>query len=88
MNIELTPGAERDLRKLPPDVRTRLAERLRQIHDPRQECPLLQGLPKALRGLRKLRVGEYRILLWFEDLRDALVVYAAAHRREIYRRLR
>lgn len=69
-------------------ARVQKQDRLRIIHaiDGLAERPLI-GMPLkgADRGLRRLRVGDYRIV--YEVLADALVVLVVrvAHRREAYR---
>jgi len=47
----------------------------------------LVGMPEALSGLCKLRVGDYRILYWvYHDLR-LVRLYRVQHRSEVYRDL-
>lgn len=69
-------------------ARVQKEDRLRIIHaiDGLAERPLIgKPLKGSDRGLRRLRVGDYRIV--YEVLADALVVLVVrvAHRREAYR---
>lgn len=84
--IELTPAAERDLARLPPDTRRRVS---RHIDDLAQN-PRPAGV-RALEGRAhylRLRIGDYRIVYAIDDPRRTVVLALIAHRREVYRRLR
>ena len=84
-----TAEFEKDYRKLPPDVAARIAEKIELLAgNPGQMRHPLKYLPKPLRGLHKHRIGDYRLLSWPDHERREIVLYAIAHRREIYRRLR
>lgn len=82
--VDLKPAAARDLRKLPEDVRRRIARRIDALAtDPTPAgADALKGEPDLFR----LRVADYRILYRLD--RKARVVLAAriGHRREVYRR--
>lgn len=90
MPYELLATSEfaKDYRKLPPEVARRVAEALDGLaaNPERLRLPL-KYLPASLKGLHKYRVGDYRVLLWPDHEQQQLVLYAVAHRREIYRRL-
>jgi len=47
---------------------------------------LLSGLPERLKGLRRYRVGDYRVLFWVDD--EQITVYAVGHRSDVYRALK
>ena len=47
----------------------------------------LVGMPDALAGLCKLRVGDYRILYWIYHERKLVRIYRVQHRSEVYRQL-
>ena len=81
--MRIKQSAANDLARVP------AAERRRIVHeiDRLGEQPLKGSVLKGERvGLRRLRVGDYRIV--YETLHDALVVLVIriAHRREVYRR--
>jgi len=86
--VVVTAEFEKDFRKLPRDVATRVAEKIEQLaQHPEHLRYRLKHVPESLRGLHKYRVGDYRILLWPEHECQRLVLYAIAHRGDIYRRL-
>ena len=81
-SVRIKGSAVKELARLPRDGRERLIEAI----DGLGEQPLAGALLKGgLRGLRRLRVGSYRIV--YEVLDDELVVLVVrvAHRRESYR---
>lgn len=81
--IELRPAALRALRKLDPQVRSRVQGVIALLaEDPRPPASRpLKGRP----GFR-VRVGDYRIIYVIEDDVLLVVVVALGHRRDIYRR--
>ena len=86
--VVATPQFERDYRKLPPEMPRRVPDKI-DLHaeHPEQLRFPLKYLPESLKGLPKYRVGDYRILLWPEHEYGRIVLYAVAHRSEIYRGL-
>ncbi len=84
--VEITPRAEKELRKLGKVDQRRVREFLRTrvegTSNPRQ-------IGKPLGGAKSLfwryRVGDIRILCRLEDERIVVVVVTVGHRREIYR---
>ena len=71
---ELTEDAQKDLRKLPRDVQTRVARVLDQMTvDPfRSGIKSLQG--KEWRGVFRRRIGAYRILFTAEQTKRTVMV--------------
>lgn len=87
--VVVTAEFERDFRKLPSDVAARVADKVEELAEHPQQLRFpLKHVPPSLKGVHKYRVGDYRILLWPEHEHERLVLYAIAHRRDIYRRLR
>lgn len=82
--LAVTPHAARDLKKLTPDVRARVVAALGRY------AATGAGDMKALAGThppqRRLRVGDYRVLLGVPgaDVPNDLPVLAVRHRREAY----
>ena len=76
-------SAEKDLRRLPLDMRFRVADALRSLaNDPR-----LVGSRK-LAGTKhdwRIRVGDYRVIYEIADSIGVVRVYRVRHRREAYR---
>ena len=84
--VELQSRAADDLRKLPPDVRLALRERIDALaQDPRP--PGTAELAGKLKGLRKLREGDYRAVYSVDEKARVVSVWRIGHRRNIYRRM-
>jgi mRNA interferase RelE/StbE len=81
--IELRPAAVRALKKLDPQVRTRIQGAITLLaEDPRPPAARpLRGRP----GLR-VRVGDYRIIYTVADDVLLIVVVTLGHRRDVYNR--
>lgn len=84
-DVEFTPAAARDLKRLDPQVRAQLLQAatiLREVPYPGQSARI-----KLLTGIRpphfRLRVGDYRIVYRIEG--TVVIVVRVAHRREAYR---
>lgn len=81
-SVRIKSSAAKELARLPREVRKRLIEAIDGLGKEPLTGVLLKG---GLRGLRRLRVGNYRIV--YEVLNDKLIVLVirVAHRREAYR---
>jgi mRNA interferase RelE/StbE len=80
--IEVLPAAERDLRKVHPQIRARIRGAvLKLAANPR---------PPGARALRdrpgylRVRVADYRIIYTIEDDALRVVVVRLGHRRDVY----
>ena len=79
--IELKPRATKDLRKIPKEQASRIADALEDVADG------MKGDVKRLTNFTpeyRLRVGNYRVLFEIEG-NSRIVVYRIRHRREAYR---
>ena len=82
-NVLLRPAAERERRKLPPEVRPRVNQALLALEDE----PRPHGVTK-LAGYAnrwRVRVGDYRVIYQVDDQAQEVTVLRIAHRREAYR---
>lgn len=78
----LTPAAERDLERLDRAIRQRIFQALdRYTQEGHGDVRKLQGYDDEWR----LRVGDYRVRYFRDDVRQLLVVLRIQHRREAYR---
>ncbi len=80
--IRIKGSAAKALRRLPPEVRHRLVGAIDRL----AEAPLAgSALKGEFSGLRRLRVGQYRII--YEALRAELTVLVVrvGHRQSVYR---
>ena len=84
-SVVLKPAAVRDLRKLPEDIRRRVAGQIDALSwDPQPPgAEALQGE----RNLYRIRVGDYRLIYQIENKALVVLVVHIGHRREVYRRL-
>jgi mRNA interferase RelE/StbE len=84
--IEWTAPALRELRKLDRQIARRVVLAVSKLAlDPRPAGTReLVGQPA---GVRRLRVGDYRVIYQIEDDRLVVAVVRVAHRREAYRDL-
>ncbi len=81
-SLRIKRSASRELARAPRSDRRRIVRAI----DGLAEHPLAgSALKGELRGLRRIRVGDYRVV--YEVLADRLVILAVrlAHRREAYR---
>jgi len=76
-------SAEKDLRRLPLDMRFRVADALRSLaNDPRRVGS------RKLAGTKhdwRIRVGDYRVIYEIADSIRVVRVYRVRHRRDAYR---
>ena len=81
--IEVLPAAERDLRKVHPQMRARIRGAvLKLAAEPRP--PGARAL-KDRPGYLRVRVGDYRIIYTIEDDVLRVLVVRVGHRRDVYR---
>lgn len=81
--VFVTPAAERERRKLPNDVRTRINQALIDL----ETNPRPAGSTKLIghQNRWRIRVGDYRIIYTIDDSAQQLTILRIAHRREVYR---
>lgn len=83
-----TPTFEKDYGRLSKETAARVAEKIDVLAEHPEEMRFpLKHLPDPLKGLHKYRIGDYRLLFWPDHERCEIVLYAVAHRSEVYRRL-
>lgn len=80
----VTGRFEKDLRKLPRSVQLRIAEVLTLLARNPFAFEVLSG---EFKGLRKIRVGDYRLIYRIDSQDDEKVVRLlfVAHRRSVYK---
>jgi mRNA interferase RelE/StbE len=75
--VSFTPAAARQWAKLSRDIRRRIDARLMEY------ASSGKGDVRRLKGAgSRLRVGDWRVI--FDETRDAIIVVAVGHRREVY----
>lgn len=79
--IEFKKSVARDLRRLDRAEANRVLSKLAaELPQSAESCPALAG---RFAGLRKFRVGEYRVI--FAIIGESVLVTRIAHRRDVYR---
>jgi len=79
--LEFKKSVARDLRRLDKAEADRILSKLAdELPQRAASCPELTG---KFAGLRRFRIGEYRVI--FSILGEAIWVMRIAHRREVYR---
>ena len=82
-SIRIKGSAARDLRRIAKTDRLRIMSAIDRLSD----SPFVGNALKGdLRGLRRVRVGDYRVLYELLDETLVVLVVRVAHRREVYRR--
>lgn len=80
--IIISPRAKKEIDKLPPNIKSYIANAL----DILAENPFIGKVLKAeLKGLYSYRVGDYRIIYAIIKHRLIIQVVKVMHRREVYR---
>jgi len=80
--IEISSRAAKQLKKLPPDIRDRINEKILEL----AENPRPNGVVKLEDDDRyRIRVGSYRVLYEIKDDLLIVKVVKVAHRKEVYR---
>jgi mRNA interferase RelE/StbE len=88
--VILLPAAEESFGKLDTFTKRRVAHKIdwlsenarKIIHHP------LKSLPHDLRGLCRMRVGDYRIIYWVYDETKQIKIYEIEHRSKDYRSIK
>ncbi len=88
--VTFLPDAEESFKRLDKPVQLRIAEKIdwlaenanTVIHHP------LTSLPDDLKGLCRMRVGDYRVLYWVYDENKHIKIYEIEHRGKEYRSIK
>jgi len=82
-NIEITPAAERQIRKLETTTRRRILKKIETLGT----TPRPVGVEKLTdTTFYRVRVGDYRIIYEVEDQITRVLVLKVGDRKEIYKR--
>ena len=85
--ITFLPDAAHSFKKLDKPVQKRLAEKIdwlmenadKIIHHP------LKSMPEDLKGLCRMRIGDYRIIYWVHNYEKNINIYDIEHRGKDYK---
>lgn len=81
--IEFTKSAQKELKKLPPQISLRIAGAINKLaSNPRK------GEVRPMVGVKswRLRVGEYRVVYDIYDKKLVILIIRVRHRKDAYRR--
>lgn len=84
--VEFTAAAERQLRRLDPQARRRVAAAVELLAD-KPRPPAARAMVGQPAGTFRVRTGDYRIVYEIHDDHLVVVVIRIGHRREVYRGL-
>ena len=82
-SIRIKESAARKLRRVAKADRTRIVAAIDRLAETPHRGAALKG---DLRGLRRLRVGDYRVVYEVRDEELVVLAVRVAHRRDAYRR--
>ena len=83
-DLDFTRGAENDLARLDPQVRTRILKRLKWLAD-NAERVRHESLGGPLGDLFKFRIGDYRVLYDLIQSEQLMLIHQVEHRSKVYR---
>ena len=81
-SVRIKGSAARELARIATPARTRVAEAIDGLAENPFTGTALKG---ELRGLRRIRVGEYRIVYEIQEGELVVLVIRVRHRRDVYR---
>lgn len=81
-SISIKQSAAKALKKIPKPDRLRLIEAISSLSNTPSAGSILKG---ELSGLRRIRVGHYRIVYEIENDQLVILIVRIGHRREVYR---
>ncbi|CAM3098540.1 type II toxin-antitoxin system RelE/ParE family toxin [Actinomyces slackii] len=84
--VELTPRAEKALKKLDPSVRRRVVSKLQEIQGALDPRDFLKPMTGRLVGMFRLRAGDYRVIVDIQDDRCVILAIDVGHRSTVYDR--
>ena len=88
--VTFLPTAEDSFKKLDPPTQRRIAQKIDWLSGNADKIihHTLKSLPDDLRGLCRIRTGDYRIIYWVYDETEHIKIYDIEHRSKDYRSLK
>lgn len=81
-SLKIKSSAAKDIHRLPADDRRRVVAAIDGLREQPHQGSQLKG---QLTGLRRIRVGRYRIIYEVQDGALVVLVLRVGHRKDIYR---
>ena len=85
-SVELTPRAEKALKRLDHSVKKRVVDKLQEIQGSDDPRDFLKPMRGQLTGMFRLRVGDYRVIIDIQDERCVILALDVGHRSTVYDR--
>jgi mRNA-degrading endonuclease RelE of RelBE toxin-antitoxin system len=85
LTVEFTERAIASFGKIEKGKAKRIVDKLTWLAEhpaPQTVLAVVKNTPPELAGVYRLRVGNYRVILWLEE--DKIIVYDIGHRSKIY----
>jgi mRNA interferase RelE/StbE len=82
--VEITPAAEKQLRKLPQQEVQKMRNQLDQLAQKENPVKYLTPLKGDWSPFYRLRVGDYRLIIDIEGETLTLLLVRAGHRKDVY----
>jgi mRNA interferase RelE/StbE len=88
--IVFLPDAEDSFKKLTKPIQQRISSKIDWLAENADNMihHHLSSLPEDLRGLCRIRIGDYRILYWIYVDNKIIKIYEIEHRSTVYRFLK
>jgi mRNA interferase RelE/StbE len=85
--VKVTPTFEKDVKKLDSQIAKRIIQKIEYLaKNPKDLSSPIKYLPKELEGLRKFRIGDWRVYFWINDQKKEIILYGVEHRAKAYKR--
>jgi mRNA interferase RelE/StbE len=79
--IKATTHYQKEFNQLPREVQLRISDAIAELGQNPHKFPLLKG---KFKGLRKMRIGDYRVLYMVDDAKRMVVLVAVNERGQVY----
>jgi len=80
--IEWKESAIKSVEKFPKDIRQRIVEKVEKLSE---DAFLGEALSGDLKGLRRIRIGDYRIIYFVNTVKGVVIIVKVGNRGDIYR---
>lgn len=78
------PSALKDLKKLPSAIRNRIISKLDFFVKTKEPLRFAEKLKDKELGEFRFRIGDYRVVFDYDFKRQAIIILAIGHRKDIY----
>jgi len=78
--------AARYLRKLPKSYKERIKKTLRQLENHPLEFPNIRQMLGEWAGYHRIRIGDIRVIFWFDESEDIVYIDHIGHRGDVYKK--